>query len=195
MLSIRKGGHKDLERFYSLFEVDFDSEELLSKLSIHKALINGSMELLIMSDDESKLELAYALVAVKNIYGYALLKYFGVLPWYRGKGVGIDAMRLINKRYADKQGMIAELTEFADPDPEHLRKLQRFFARFGYIEIKSDYRISGVAAHVLVKPIKGSAEIGPVYHRILSDFYTRILSPVAMSGMIDLRPVRAEETK
>lgn len=193
MLSVRKGGHKDLERFYSLFEVDFDSEELLNRLSIHKALTDGSQELLIMFDEESKLELAYALVCVKGIYGYVLLKYFGVLPWYRGKGVGIDAMRLINKRYADKQGIVAELTEFPDPDEDHLRKLQKFFARFGYVEIPSDYRISGTTAHVLVKPIKGTAEITPVYHRLIADFYTRCLSPRAMSKMIDLRPVKKTE--
>lgn len=193
MLSIRKGGHKDLERFYTLFEVDFDSEELLKKLSIHKAMTQGSMELLIMTDSESDLELAYALVFTKGVYGYVLLKYFGVLPWYRGKGVGVDAMRLINKRYGDKQGILAELTEFDDPEPRHLQKLQKFFARFGYVEIPSDYRLGGSTAHVLVKPIKGTAEITPVYHRILADMYTRVLTPAAMSKMIDIRPVRVNK--
>lgn len=190
MLNIRKGGHKDLERFYSLFEVDFDSAELLGRLNIHKALMDGSQELLIMSDEESKIEMAYALVCVKNLYGYVLLKYFGVLPWYRGKGVGVEAMRLINKRYADRQGIIAELTEFEDPDPEHLRKNQKFFARFGYTEIPSDYRIGGARAHVLVKPIKGTADITPVYHRIISDFYSRCMGVFAMDKMIDVRPVK-----
>ena len=193
MLSIRKGGHKDLERFYSLFEVDFDSEELLKKLSIHKAISDGSQELLIMWDEESKLELAYALVFTKGVYSYVLLKYFGVLPWYRGKGIGVDAMRLINKRYADKQGIIAELTEFDDPQPDHMKKLQKFFARFGYIEIPSDYRIGGTTAHVLVKPIKGTAAIAPVYHRIITDMYTRVLTPSAMSKMIDIHPVKPAE--
>ena len=28
MLTLRKGGHRDLERYYGLMEVDFDSEEL-----------------------------------------------------------------------------------------------------------------------------------------------------------------------
>lgn len=69
-----------------------------------------------MYDEESSLEVAYALVLTKNLYGYVLLKYMAVLPWYRGKGVGIAAMRLINKRYADRQGIIAELTSFEDED-------------------------------------------------------------------------------
>ena len=118
MLKLREGGHADLTRFYTLFEVDFDSEELISKLSLHKGLMNGSVELLVMYDDESRLETAYALCFVKGMYDYVLLKYFGVLPWYREKGLGVEAMRLLNKRYAGRQGIIAEITEFADPDPE-----------------------------------------------------------------------------
>ena len=52
-----------------------------------------------MYDEESNLEVAYALVLTKNLYGYVLLKYMAVLPWYRGKGVGIAAMRLIREDF------------------------------------------------------------------------------------------------
>jgi len=190
MLTLRKGGHRDLERYYGLMEVDFDSEELIGKLALHRAISKGEAELLIAFDDETKLEGAYALVLCRGLYGYVLLKYMAVFPWYRGKGLGVETMRLIHKRYADKQGVIAELTEFDDPEPEHLKKLQKFFKRFGYEEIASDYRISGTAAHVLVKPIRGEGEdITPVYHRVLADFYTRVLTPSAMARMIDLKPV------
>ena len=195
MLTLRKGGHRDLERYYGLMEVDFDSEELIGKLAIHRAISKGEMELLIAYDDETKLEGAYALTVCRGLYGYVLLKYMAVFPWYRGRGLGVETMRLIHKRYADKQGVIAELTEFDDPEPEHLKKLFRFFGRFGYEEIASDYRISGTTAHVLVKPIRGEGEdITPVYHRVLADFYTRVLSPAAMARMIDLKPVREEKT-
>ena len=126
---------------------------------------------------------------MKSLYGYVLLKYMAVFPWYRGKGLGIQTMRLLNKRYADRQGIIAELTEFDDPEPDHLKKLFKFFSRFGYSEIESDYRISGTKAHVFVKPIVGKEDITPVYHRVLADFYNRVLTPMAMSRMIDLKPV------
>ena len=195
MLVLRKGGHRDLERYYGLMEVDFDSEELIGKLAIHRALSKGEAELLIAYDDETKLEGAYALTVCRGLYGYVLLKYMAVFPWYRGRGLGVETMRLIHRRYAEKQGVIAELTEFDDPEPEHLKKLFRFFKRFGYEEIASDYRISGTTAHVLVKPIRGEGEdITPVYHRVLADFYTRVLSPAAMARMIDLKPVREEKT-
>ena len=129
MVSIRKGGHRDLERYYPAMEMDFDSEELLPKLAIHKAMMAGEQELLIVYDDEQQLELGYALVCVKNLYGYVLLKYFAILPWYRDRGVGVQAMRLMNKRYAGRQGIMAELTEFDDPEENHLKKLFKFFAR------------------------------------------------------------------
>lgn len=187
MLEIRKGGHKDIERYYSMMEIDFDSEELFSRLTIHKAVMKGEMELLVFFDGESKMELGYALVGIRNLYGYVLLKYFGILPWYREHGVGVEAMRLINRRYADAQGIVAEITDFPDADENHQKKLFRFFARFGYVEVPGDFRISGTAAHVLVKPVKGTADIGRVYHRVLSDFYRRYLSAPAMAQMLDMK--------
>lgn len=194
MLTLRKGGHRDLERYYPMMEVDFDSEELLGKLALHRAISRREVELLIAYDDETMLEAGYALVCQRGLYGYVLLKYVAVFPWYRGKGLGVEIMRLVHKRYADKQGVIAELTEFDDPEPDHLKKLFRFFGRFGYAEIPSDYRIGGVTAHVLVKPIRGEGEdITGVYHRVLADFYSRVLSPAAMRRMLDLHAVRTEK--
>ncbi len=190
MLKLRNGGHKELERYYPLMEIDFDSEELFSKLTIHKAMMQGNLELLVLEDDEMKMDLAYALVMPKGIYGYVLLKYMAVLPWVRGKGVGVEMMRMINKRFADKQGIIAELTEFDDPEPDHLRKLFKFFARFGYVEAKSDYRIGGTTAHIMVKPIKGVVEIEPVEHRIINDFYSRCLTYAQQEKMIDIKSMR-----
>lgn len=186
MISIRKGGHKDLERYYAAMEMDFDSEELLPKLAIHKGLINGSMELLIFVDTESNIELGYALTFVKSLYGYVLLKYYAILPWYRDHGVGVETMRLINKRYADRQGLLAELTEFDDPEVDHLKKLFKFFARFGYVDVPCRYTIGGTRANLLVKPVKGTAEIEKVAHRIIKDMYSRVLTPGAMSAMIDI---------
>ncbi len=193
MLTLKKGGHRDLERYYAMMEVDFDSEELIGKLALHRAISKGDAELLIAYEDETKLEGGYALVFPRSLYGYVLLKYMGVFPWYRGKGLGVELMRMINKRYADRQGILAEITEFEDPEPDHLKKLFRFFSRFGYTEIDSDYRISGTKAHVFVKPIKGTTDLTPFYHRVLNDFYSRVLSPASMRSMLDMRPAVKKE--
>ena len=39
MLNIKKGGHRDLERYFTLIEMDFDSEELLPKIAIHPMIL------------------------------------------------------------------------------------------------------------------------------------------------------------
>lgn len=190
MLTIRKGGHRDLERYYGLMEIDFDKRELLPKLGIHRALSKGDQELLIFYEEENELAVGYALVCTRSLYGYVLLKYLGIMPWYRGHGLGLEAMRLINRRYADRQGILAELTVFEDEDDSYLRKLRKYFARFGYVDVPSDYRLGGSRVHLVVKPMQGSEEIAPVAHRMIRDFYSRCLGPLALERMIDVRAIK-----
>ena len=193
MLTIRKGGHTDLSHIYSAFDMDFDKRELLPKLAIHKGLLHGDLDLLLFEDDASKMTLGYALVFPRGVYGYALLKYFGILPWYREKGVGVQAMRLLHKYYADKQGILAEITVFDEEGKDdYMRKLRKFFARFGYVEVPCDYRLGGAEVELMVKPIKGTADIAPVAHRVIRDFYSRVLLPTTAQRMIDIRR-KAEE--
>ena len=189
MLALRKGGHRDLERLYPAIEMDFDRRELLPKLAIHRAMTLGDQELLVFYDDESDITLGYALVMVRGVYGYVLLKYFGILQWFREQGVGVQAMRLINKRYAEKQGILAEITVFDDAEGDYLRKLRKFFARFGYQDVESDYRLGGAKVDLMVKPIKGTADIAPIAHRMIRDFYSRVLRPAAFEKMIDMKAV------
>lgn len=193
MLALRTGGHRELERLYSAFELDFDRRELLPKISIHKAMMAGDQELLVFYDEESGITAGYALVMLRGVYGYVLLKYFGILQWFREQGLGIQAMRLINKRYADRQGILAELTVFDDADGDYLRKLRKFFTRFGYQDVRSDYRLGGAPVDLMVKPIRGTAEIAPVAHRMIADFYSRCLRPVSFAKMVDIRPLKKEE--
>ena len=68
-LILRNCGHRELEHYYSLFEVDFDKKELLPRLGVHKAMLKGDMELLAVTDEESRLDLAYALVGCRSLYG------------------------------------------------------------------------------------------------------------------------------
>ena len=193
MLNLIAPGHRELERYYPLLETEFDSEELLSRLAIHKGMLNGSIEFLVLREEESGMDEGCALVLTKNLYGYVDLKYLAVMPWFRGRGLGVELMRAIHKRYADSQGIIAELTEFDDPDPDRLKKLRKFFARFGYEEIPSDYTIRGVKANLLVKPMQGRADVVPIAHRVIPDFYSRFLSPAALWSMMEIRKAEKKQ--
>lgn len=192
MLKLIKVGHREMQRYYPLMETDFDSEELIGRLAMHKGISNGSIDFLVFREEESGMDAGYAVVLTKNLYGYVDLKYFAVMPWFRGRGLGVQLMRELNRRYADTQGIIAELTEFDDPDPDRLKKLRKFFNRFGYEEIKSDCTIRGVKDNLLVKPIKGSTDLTPVVHRVLPDFYTRFMTPTAFWRMMDIKKVERE---
>ena len=98
-------------------------------------------------------------------------------------------MRLLHKRYADRQGILAELTAFDDSeDDSYLRKLERFFRRFGYVKVPCSYRLGGADVTLSVKPVCGTAEIAPVARRMLLDFYSRCLRPNQMEGMLRFDP-------
>ncbi len=185
MLTVKEANAAEFSRFYSALQTDFEKEELLPKAAIRRAIRKGDQEFLLFCDGETGLTQGYALCGIRNVYGFVLLKYFGILPWYRDRGVGVEAMRLLNRRYADRQGILAELAVFNDSgNGEYLRKLKRFFSRFGYTEIPCRYRIGGADVTLTVKPIRGTPEIAPVADRILADFYSRCLSPAEIKKML-----------
>ena len=47
--------------------------------------------------------------------------------------------------------------------------------------------IAGVRDNLYVKPLKGSADLTPVIHRVLPDFYTRFMTPNAFWRMMDIK--------
>lgn len=185
MLNIKEVKATELGRWYSALQTDFDERELLPLSAVRRAVRRGDQEFLLFEDEQTGIPEGYALVCTRNVYGYVLLKYFGIFPWYREHGVGVAAMRLLHKRYADRQGILAELTAFDDSDDgAYLRKLKRFFARFGYTEVPCGYSLGGAKVTLTAKPVQGTAEIAPVARRILLDFYSRCLRPGKLEEML-----------
>ena len=181
MLKIQELTGREIGYWYPALQTEFDTRELLSRRAIQRAVKRGDQEFLLFVDETTGIPQGYALCGIRNVYGYVLLKYFGILSWFQGKGVGVEAMRLLHRRYSEKQGILAELTVFDDNEgEEYLRKLRRFFARFGYQEIPCDFNIGGAKVILTAKPIRGTAEIAPVARRILADFYSRCLKPAEM---------------
>ena len=178
-MKLRVCPQSELIKAWTVFSTEFDEKELLPRLMVRRALLRGDMELLAMTDEQSGLDVGVALVGCRGLYGYVWLKYLAVLPWYRERGLGVEFMRLLHRRYAGKQGIVAELTAFGEDDGgQTLRALRKFFARFGYVEVESGAVLGGVEDHVMVKPIKGTGELEPVIRRVLLDFYSRVTTPL-----------------
>ena len=183
-MKLRICSQRELAHAWALFVEEFDEKELLPRLAVRRALLRGDMELLAMFDEQSRIDVGFALVGCRGVYGYVWLKYLAVLPWYRERGFGIEFMRLLHKRYASKQGIVAEITDFGEDGGQTLRTLRKFFARFGYVEVASGAKLGGVEDHVMVKPIKGTAELEPVIRRVLLDFYGRAATPLDRQRML-----------
>ncbi len=183
-MKLRTCSQAELSHAWALFATEFDQKELLPQLAVRRAMLRGDMELLAVTDEESGIDLAFALVGCRGLYGYVWLKYLAVLPWYRERGVGIETMRMLNRRYADRQGIVTELTDFGNDGDETLRALRKFFARFGYVELETEAELGGVRDHIMVKPIRGTAAIEPIARRMLLDFYSRASSPLTRQKML-----------
>ena len=41
----------------------------------------------------------------------------------------------------------------------------------------------------MVKPIQGPADLSPVAHRLIRDFYSRVIGPARQEKMLEIRPV------
>ena len=59
--------------------------------------------------------------------------------------------------------------------------------------MQSNFTIRGVKDNLLVKQIRGSADLTPVAQRVLPDFYTRFMTPTAFWRMMDIKSVKGEK--
>ncbi len=41
----------------------------------------------------------------------------------------------------------------------------------------------------MVKPIRGTAAISPIIHRVMLDFYSRVYSPAGLGRAAEIRPL------
>lgn len=189
MLRIKKCGHKELHDYYKVMKSDFEKSELPPEIVFQKALLQNQIEFLLIVDDTVKVTIAYAVVCPKSMYGYGLLMYFAVMPWYRGKGLGTDALRLINKRYNSLRGMLLEVTNH--PDKATGDRRIRFYQREGYEIVRcGDYTLFGVPARIMVRQKKGLPDPGPVMHRIMPEIYTHLFSETTVRKNIIVKPYK-----
>jgi GNAT superfamily N-acetyltransferase len=189
MLRLKKGDYKDMHRYYLAMQDDFDKAELLPEIVFHKALFQKQAELVLVYDDSIKVTIAYALVCPKSFYGYGFLWYFAVLPWYRGKGLGTEAMKLINQHYGRLRGMLLEITE--EPDAETANRRIKFYNNAGYRVVKcGPFRLNGINTKIMVRQAASLPDPGPVMHRILPEIYSHLISASTIEKIIDIKPLK-----
>ena len=137
-------------------------------------------------DDEGEQGSLIAIHAIKHQY-----RLHGKVPGTGAIGCGNQYGKRSDheghKRYAETQGILAEISVFDPEDTETRRKLNKYFSRFGYEPLNCGYRLGGAEADLLIKPIKGAAEIAPVADRVIRDFYSRVIGPTKFARMVEIR--------
>lgn len=168
---IKKGGHKDLRRIYPMLEFDFPAQALVGQPGLHRALMRGAAELLLLKD-ENGLERGYAVVFRQSLYGYVQLAYAGVYPTFRGQGAGSRFMALLRERYKGSRGILlmAPYREAAARE-----RLGEFLARQGFGRLDSRGRVRGLDADILCLRLMGTADPSVAAPLILRDLCARVV--------------------
>ena len=166
---LRVGTVSDLHRIYPQMRRDFHRYERMPEWMLARALRRGVQELLLLTDDAGR-EAGYALCCIRSRYDYVLLNYLAVFPTQRGTGAGSAALELLAARYADRQGIILELTDTPGEEADTQRR-RRFYSRAGYQPVDCPYSLGGERAYLMVKPLRGTADIARAAQFILPEIY------------------------
>lgn len=186
MLVLKKAKPKDVRNYYGLLRYEFRKPELVPHLNIQSAVRRDEMELLLISDDRVNVVVAYAFVSHRGMYGYPLINYFCVMPWYREGGYRENSLHLIIDRYRDKQGLLIELPEYEGGEV-NFDSTKEFYENFGFEEIPCRYYKNGVKTHILNCPLKSRKSAEGIIGRIIPEIYERSIGSAVL-----LRNIRIE---
>lgn len=192
MLKLKKAGCTEMHKYYAIMQEDFSKDELVPEIVFQKSLFQRSADLLLVVDDTIGVTIAYALVCPKSLYGYGLLWFFAVLPWYRGRGLGTEAMKLINQKYGRLRGMMLEITEV--PDAATANRRIRFYNNVGYRVVKTgDIKLNGIPMKLMVRQPASAPDPGPYIHRILPEIYSHMFSEPMVEKLLDIQPLKKKK--
>lgn len=189
MLRLKKASFKDMHEIYTMMKQDFEEGEMAPEIVFQKALFQKQADLVLVVDDTIKITIAYALVCPNSLYGYGFIWYFAVLPWYREKGLGTEAMRLIDQKYGRLRGLMLEVTE--TPDKETANRRIKFYEKNGYRVVKTGpIKLNGIPMRVMVRQSADKPDPGPVMHRILPEIYSHMFSQPMIDKLLDITPLK-----
>lgn len=181
MLNIRPMSHDEVESVYAHVKRDFPPIEYppLKKMKVHFA--NSAVEGHLYASNEKSA--AYAFMLKAEEISRIMLFLYAVEPGLRGKGVGSKFLKELFARYANRDGMYAEveIPELA-PTPQERRVCQSrivFYQRLGFKRVQNlHYCIYGVQMHLFYKPIANkNVPDAPGAIRDVTALYNGILLP------------------
>ncbi|MGI6096002.1 MAG: GNAT family N-acetyltransferase [Lachnospiraceae bacterium] len=150
IIHARKAHLKDIKKLYlSAFPV----QERKPFWIIKNRAQQGTMEILRLEKN------GFAGLAITVLYqDYVLLDYFAIDASRRGEGLGTEAIRLLQKRYADKKFFL----EIEAPDPTAANQAQRvsrknFYLRNGLVYQNLTVKVYGVVMEILTTGFSLSA--------------------------------------
>lgn len=169
---LQKGGHRDLHRVYPMLAFDFRPFERFSEFTFQAALLGGDAELLLLKN-ASGVECGYAVMFTGSHYKYVMLAFIAVYPGFRGHGAGGAFLDLLRARYADRQGILLEVTEHEDP--KETQRLITIYGGRGWRRVPCIYRLGGRSAVLMNLPLQGPEDVSAAAPLIVDDLYRRIL--------------------
>lgn len=89
---------------------------------------------------------------------YAILDYFAILPDYRGKGYGTEAIKLLKEMYKDYNGIYIEVEKVESAKHEEERHIRQrrvnFYENLGFIKMKFDICLCSALHYTYILPCK-----------------------------------------
>ena len=148
----------------------FPSSERKSYSTFNKLVKKGVCEFLRIKNDDTTVGF-FILVNVNN---YIQIDYFAIFERYQSSGYGSEAVKVLQKRYENCDGIFIEIEKvgMGENDVENILRKRRynFYKRLGFIELGFDFYLFNVTYSICSYNFKEKDNID-LASNIMFDFY------------------------
>jgi hypothetical protein len=189
MLRLKKASFKDMHEIYTMMKQDFEEDEMAAGDRFPEGAVpeagrsgaGGGRH----HQDHHRLRAGLPQFAVR-LRPHLVFRGAALVP---GKGLGTEAMRLIDRHYGKLRGLMLEVTE--TPDKETANRRIKFYEKNGYRVVKTGpIKLNGIPMRIMVRQSADKPDPGPVMHRILPEIYSHLVSDTTIEKIIDIKPLK-----
>lgn len=138
--------HKDWKNIKKLYKTAFPRYERKPIFIIKHTHKKGSTDIWLIEENGDFLGFMITLNSNKLI----LLDYFAIIPEMRGKGIGAEALKILQEKYSEKKLFLETESVCTDaPNMEERRKRKRFYLNNGMTETGITVSLFGTEMEVL----------------------------------------------